>query len=519
MNNSRTKNAVRNIFSGFFNRIIMMVFLFIIRTVIIKTLGSEYLGINSLFTSILQVLNLAELGFSSAIVYSMYKPIAEKDNKTICALMNLYKKIYTIIGIVILTVGICIMPFLKYLIKGSYPADINLYVVFALYLINTSFTYFLFAYKSAILVANQRSDITNNVLTFTSLIQYILQIIVLFITRNYYMFMIANIITTALNNIIVAIIAKKQYPEISCQGEVNEEIKKDLKKRTSGLMINKICQTTRNSLDSIFISAFLGLNMVAIYNNYYTIMSAVVNVFGIMINAIIAGVGNSIVTESKEKNYKDMNKFNFMYMWLVGLSTICLLCLYQPFMKVWMGDSMLLPFGMVILFCIYFYALKMGDIRAVYSDAKGLWWENRYRAIAESIANVVLNFVLGKIWGIYGIIIATLISLVIINYIYGSQILFKYYFTQVSVKDFFKRHIEYIITTVAIAVITYYICNKILLNGILEIIVKLCICLIIPNIFYYLIYSKTKIFKESNEFVKDNIINKKESKNEDFISK
>ena len=170
----RTKNAVRNLVFGFINKMIIMLFPFVIRTIIIRELGAGYLGLGSLFTSILQVLNLAELGFSSAVVFCMYKPIAEKDSETICALLNLYKQIYRIIGIVILVIGLALTPFLPYLIKGTVPNGINIYILYYIYLFNTAITYFLFAYKSTLLVAHQRNDVVSNISSLTNILQYFL---------------------------------------------------------------------------------------------------------------------------------------------------------------------------------------------------------------------------------------------------------------------------------------------------------------------------------------------------------
>lgn len=511
MAGSRTKNALRNMLFGFFNKIIILLFPFIIRTIMIKSLGSEYLGLNSLFTSILQVLNLAELGFSSAIVYSMYKPIAENNTKKICALMNLYKKIYRIIGTIIFLSGLILLPFLKYLIKGSYPSDINIYLLYLIYLFNTTITYYLFAYKSALLTAHQRSDITSGIQSITSIVQYLLQIFILAILKNYYFFITIQIFTTILNNIWIALYTNKKYPNYLCDGEITKEEKNDIKKRVAGLVVQRICGTTRNSLDSIFISAFLGLNIVAIYSNYYSIMNSIIGIMSIITTAIVAGIGNSIVTESEEKNYNDMNKFNFIYMWISGWCTICLACLFQPFMKLWMGEKYMFSYPMVILFCVYFYSLKMGDIRAAYSDAKGLWYENRYRAIAETVANIFLNLLLVHFLGIYGIILGTLISLLIINFGYGSQILFKHYFVNQKMSEYFLYHLKYFITTLIICIITYFICSFIDTKLVYELIIKAIILVIVPNILYLVFYSKTKMFNESKElFI--NIIYKIKSK-------
>ena len=514
---SRTKNAIRNIIWGFINKFIVVLFPFLIRTIIIKQLGSEYLGLNSLFTSILHVLNLTELGFSSAIVFCMYKPIAENNKELICALMNLYKKIYRIIGCIILGVGIVLTPFIHIFIKGTYPADINIYILYLIYLFNTAITYFLFAYKSTLLTAHQRSDITSNVNSIIFILQYLLQIIVLFVFRNYYIFIIINVLTTIMNNLICAYIASKKYPEYIPKGTVDKKTKGIIKQKVTGLMIQRICATTRNSLDSIFISAYIGLSTVAIYNNYYAIMNALIGIMSIITSAITAGIGNSIVTESVDKNYNDMNKFNFIYMWISGWCTICLLCLYQPFMKIWMGQEYMFSNEIVVLFCIYFYSLKIGVIRGAYSDAKGLWWENRYRAIAETIANIALNWILVHFFGVHGIILATLISILIINFGYGSQILFKHYFTNKKSIEYFRSHGVYAIVTLIIACITYGICLLIPIEGIMGLIVKLIICIIIPNILYLIIYVKTKIFNEAKKFIFGILSRKyKNKKGEDY---
>lgn len=497
----RSRNALRNITWGLVNRIVTLLFPFALRTILIYTLGSEYLGLNSLFTSILTVLNLAELGFSSAIVFSMYKPIAENNTNEICALMAYYKKAYLLIGIIILVCGLILTPFLTRFISGNYPRDINLYGLYLLFLVNTSVSYFMFAYKVSILTAHQREDILNKVDIVLRIFIYSLQLIVLIKFRNYYLYVFTNILYTVMNNIVCTIISYKKYPQYKCKGELDKESRKKLKRNIGGLMIGKICVVSRNSFDNIFISAFLGLQIVAIYGNYYYIMNAIIGVLSIFMNAVSAGIGNSVASETVEKNYKDMNTIVFIYEWIAGLCTVCLFCLYQPFMKIWMGDKMLFPMIDVVLICMYFYSLSMGDVRSRYSNAAGLFWESRHYVLMEAVINVCLNYFLGRFFGVHGIILATLATILFINFGWGSYIVFKFYFKQFSVVEFYLRNLLYFIVTVLAITITCFIVKYIPDEGGVTFLAKSIICCIIPNIIYLLAYKKTIVFNDARQML------------------
>ena len=421
-----------------------------IRTVLIKKIGIEYAGLNSLFSSILQVLNLTELGFASAVVYSMYKPIAEDDKDTICALLNFYKRVYFIIGLVILVLGTAVTPFLPRLIKGNVPQNINIYVLYSIYLVNTSLSYLLFGYKNSLLNAHQRRDVISNILTITQGLMNICQLIILVTIKNYYLYVIMMPVFTVLNNVLVGIATKRMFPEYSCKGKLDISVKKDIRKKVAGLMISKLAQTSRNSFDSIFISAFLGLAMTTIYSNYLLVISAITGILNIVINSLQAGVGNTLQTETKEKNYENLKKFNLLYTLFVGWCTTCMLCMYQSFMELWLGKDFLLPFGAVVLLCLYFYILKAGDINSLYYNASGMWWHGKYRAITEALLNLLGNFILVKYIGIYGIVISTVIT-AIIGHFWNGQFLFKLYYKN-------NKMIRYFLFEGMIAVMSFSIC-------------------------------------------------------------
>lgn len=483
MGENRVKNIKRNVLYGLINKIITLGLPFAIRTIIIYKLGVEYLGLSSLFSSILQVLNMAELGFSSAITYNLYKPMAKNNTDQICALMALYRKIYKAIGVGILIVGFAIMPALPKLIKGDSPQDINIYILYIIYLVNTSISYLFFAYKNVLLTVSQRQDILSNIDTALVLIKSVLQILLLYIVPNYYIYIIWNPIVTLVNNLIVAHITNKKFPDYVCRGRLEKGELKSIIQLVEGSAIGKIGLVARNSFDSIIISAFLGLVEVAIYSNYFYILNAVGSITSTVIQAVTASVGNSIVTESVEKNYGDFKRLNFYYNWICSWCTICMLCLYQPFMKIWVGDDLCASSVTVILFCIYFYIGQIGQVRSVYATASGIWWEFKYLQIGEMIDNLALNFLFGYLWGMNGIILATIITVFIFSVVgIGAKTLKKYF--KKSFKEYFLLLLVYAIITVIVAGITYFICMLYSGNNITVFAVRLMICCIVPHIFF-----------------------------------
>lgn len=480
---------------GLLNRFISLAMPFINRTVFIYILGAEYLGLNSLFASILQMLSLAELGVGGVIVYHMYEPIARNDRAAICALLNLYRRIYRIIGTAILVVGLCLIPFLPQLIHGDVPADVNLYVIYGLYLINTVISYWFFIYKASIPNAFQRADLVSNIATLVQIVQAVAQIAVVYFMQSYYAYLIVMPLATLLNNFLIAYVVGRYYPQFHCAGKVAPEIVRDIKIKVAGMMIHRVCGTTRNSLDSICLASFVGLVITGIYNNYYYVIASVTSFFAIFSTAVVAGVGNSIVLYDTEKNYQDMRRINFLYMLLAGWSSVFLLLLYQPFMQIWVGEDMMLPFGMAVLFMLYFYVLKMGDIRALFVDAAGLWWEQRWRAIAETIANLVLNIALGLYFGVWGIVIATLISLFCINFCWGSRIVFDCYFKNGKAGEYYRDHAIYFVVMSVVVSICYAIGSAFELNVYFAFAYRFIVAFIVPPVLFYLCYRHWSVAK------------------------
>lgn len=484
---SRSDNVVRNLVWGFSQKTISLLLPFLTRTVLLKVLGADYLGLNSLFISVLNIMSLAELGVSDAIISTMYKPIATGDTKTICALMNFYKKIYRIIGCAIFVMGLCATSFIDKLIKGTPPPDVNIRILFLVYLFNTSVSYFLFAYKNCLFIAHQRNDVISKIGTMLLLIQNLVQIILLFAFKNYYCYVIVLPLISVLSNILTALLANRIFPQYSGCGELHEKEKQEIKKKTLGLLLARVSATIRSSIDSIFISAFLGLTVVAMYSNYFYVCTSVAGIIRIIETSLIASVGNSIVTENIEKNYNDFNKFTYILQWIVGWCSICILCLIQPFMRLWVGEKLMFNDTMAVLTAIYLFVSCICLIRSIYTQALGMWWNLRYISIFDIMINTILNLLMIKLWGAYGILTATITDIVIVSIPWTTFCLFRDYFGTKYYKNYMFRYFRFFVFASAVGILTYFTCGLINYSDLrLEIGGKLIVCILVPNIFYYL---------------------------------
>ena len=474
----RTQNAVRNIIFGVLYRIVSIVLPFITRTAILYILGAKYLGLGSLFSSILSFLSLTELGAGQAMVYSMYKPIAQNDRKMLKALVKLYRDFYRLIGTVIFVLGLCLMPFLRSLIHDTIPSDINLYLLYLIYLLNACLNYWLFAYKGSILSAHQRNDIGSKIAMVVTPLSYLVMIPCLLLTKNYYWYIIWVPVFTVVTNIVQAVYVDRHYPDLMPEGEVDPELKRSLFKKTGALIGTKLNTVVLNAADNLVMTAFIGLTAAAMYGNYHYIMSSITGFLGIFYASMTAGLGNSLAVESLEKNYRDFGIFSFANSWMTGWCTVCLVCLYQPFMRIWAGESLMFPFSIVLLFGLYFYVYQIRKIPVTYKDAAGIWWEDRFRPYVCMVTNVVLNIWMVQVIGIAGIILSTVFSL-FISIPWENHTIFKYVF-HCSAGEYYGKMTLYFLTMLLGGLLCFALC-ALLPQGVLGLIGRAFLCLIVPN--------------------------------------
>ena len=431
------------------------------------------------------------------MTFSMYKPIAEDDKDKICALMKLYRLYYRVIGIVVGVIGLSLLPFIPSLIKSDLPENVNVYVLYLMNLFATVLTYWLFAYRNCILTAHQRIDVPHKIALITDTMKYIVQVFVLFLFHSYYLYVLAILFTQVINNCTTAYMSTKLYPQYSPKGDMGKSEVRFINGRIRDLFTSKLGGVILNSSDSIVISAFLGLNMLTIYQNYYFIISAIMGFVTIIFTSISAGIANSLVTETLDKNFNDMKKLCFMISWIAGFCCACFLAIMQPFMEIWMGKALMQDFLFVIFFCMYFYIMEIMTVINVYKDSAGLWHEDRLRPLASAIANLLMNVIMVQFWGLYGVILSTVLAVVLVSMPWLMNNLFSLLFTREHLKIFLKKNAKYLCIVVLVLVFNTFICSFINIGLWGTVIIRLAICIIVPNILFYLIYRRTEEFKQS----------------------
>lgn len=491
---SRTDNVIRNTIWGNINKIISLLLPFVVRTILIKVLGEQYLGISSLLISVINVLNLADLGFSSAIVFSMYKPFYENNTEVICALLGFYRKIYCYVGMIITVVGLTLLPLLHFLIEGDFPADLNLYIIYAIYLFNTVIPYFIFGYRVSIFYASQRNDIYFKILSAVTVIQYLIQILVLLILENYYAYIVVQSCIVIIQYFAVYSFSKKYYPFYNPNGKICEDLKRDIFHRVFALLGHKIGGTIIISIDSIIISSYLGLILLGKYSNYYYIVNSIIGITNIVIQASLSSIGNKILSDKPSDNYETFQHLSFAWNWVVSWCTICFVCLFQPFIQLWVGTEYILPFYVVVVLSTYYYAWQFRVMGHNFKDSAGLWNDDFAKPYIGMVANLILSILLVKITNdVIGVLIPTICVMVLLYFPWETVIIFRKIFNCKS-NRYLQQCAIFLLLTIVLVLSTNWICSLLPDIGVISFIIKIIICFIFPNVVLIALFLKNKNF-------------------------
>ena len=490
---SRTSNMIRNISFSFLGQGIGILASFIVRIVFIRILGSTYLGLDGLFSNILTVLSLTELGVGTAITYSLYRPLAEKDHEKLKSLMFVFKKVYTIIGIIIFGIGFLLTPFLSFFINDM-PDIKGLEFIYALYVTNTAVSYF-FSYKRNLILADQNRHIETIYRYGFYIGMNIIQIIYLLISHDYFGYLIIQVIMTILSNWALSSKADKMYPFLKEKNvkKLSKKEKREIVKNTKGLMIQKVGNVVVNSTDNIIISKFVNLASVGLYSNYRLVTYALSIVINQLYTKLTPGIGNFFIDQDESRRIELFKKSNFITFWLSYFCSICLIVLFNDFIYMFAGKEYIFSLSVVFIIVFNFYFTVMRKVVISFREAAGLFYKDRYRTIVEVISNLVISIILAKYLGVFGVFIGTAISYFSLSFWVEVYVLFKDGLKS-KVSKYYLDYFSKMILTLIVGFILYYLCSFIGGNILLSFILKCIICLIVPNIIFILVYRNTSEF-------------------------
>ena len=498
---TRSDYSMLNIVAGMGGYAINLIMGIICRMVFTRTLVADYLGINGLFTNILSMLSLAELGIGSAIGYALYKPLATDDKPKIASLMKFYARCYRVIGVVVAVLGVCLIPFLHLLIQDPPAIDENLYIIYLFYLFNTASSYF-FSYRGALLTAAQQNYLVVGISYLVMIAQSIIQIVLLLTTGNYMLYLLVLVVGGLSYNIIISHVAKKKFPYIAEKNiaPLDGEDKKSLTSNIRALTIWKLSGLLVNQTDNMIITFFNGLVTVGLASNYTLLSGNLTSLLNLIFNGISASVGNHNALETTEHKYSLFQSINLANFWLFGWAAIGIFVCSTDLVHLLFGESYRLPVEIPLIIAINFYMVGMQNAVWTYKNTMGIFRQGRYLLFFTAAINLVMSIWLGKLWGLFGILLATAISRLFTNTWYDPYAIHKYGFER-SVLPYYLRYLVYTLICVATGGVCFSLCSLLSFSLVINVILKIVICSVIPNLVFLLCFFRRPEFKYLWSFV------------------
>lgn len=492
---NRTQKSVKNMTIGMLSQLFTLWLSFVSRTVFIKFLTAEYLGISGLFSNVLTVLSFAELGIGDAMTYAMYKPVKEDNRKLVNQLMVVYKKAYTGIAVVVGAIGLGLSFFLSFIIAE--PPDIpeSLQLIFWLYVVNNMASYIL-TYKKSILIAYQENYIVSEVQQIASLIQQIAQMIVLCFTKQYILYLIIQILCTILNNIIISVVVKKRYPWINEKDgeELPQEVSKEIFKNVKALSISKIAGVVSNGSDNIIISKFVGLSSVGVASNYTMIINSLNGILWNGLSSLTSSFGNFNVDSTIGQRRKLFNELFLCSYWLYGFMTIGIITLANSIVQLWVGSNYLVPQGVVLALVLITYISGVNFPVYTYQSTLGMFDKMKIPYVLFAVFNILLSILLGKNWGLFGVYIATSITRLCTSEVSSGYYVYRYGL-KLSPLKYLKKYVIYFLILILNILVTNYAVSLVQIAGIIGFSIKVVTCTVVCNAIYFVCFFRTTEFR------------------------
>ncbi len=492
---TRTEYSVMNTSVAIVARMSAILMGFLTRIVFTRVLSEGYVGINGLFTDILNILSLSELGVGTAITYALYGPIARKDIKRQQILMRMFRTFYRVTAVIVLVTGLVLIPFLDILMKDRPDVD-HLILIYLLYLMNSVISYLLI-YKKTLVDAHQMNYLT--VLNHNGflILQDILQIIVLLLTKNFILFLIIAVVCTVAANVTMSRKAERLFPYLKepCKEKLPKEERQDIIKNVKAMLMHKMGNIVVSNTDNLLISSFVGVISAGVYSNYYLIIGSVRQVLDQAFQGVAASIGNLGMTEEKEKVHQVFLQLFFIGQWLYGLAGICLYEMLNPFVEIAFGKKYLFPVSVVLVLCVNFSINGAKKSVTIFKESVGLFWNDRYKAIVEAVLNLGISIALVIRFGITGVFLGTIISALMTSVWIEPYVIYKHSFASPPV-EFFLTYGKNLVVMGIVWWCTDWCCMRLDGTAFVNLVFRLAVCMVVPNLLLWLFYRRTEEWKQ-----------------------
>ncbi len=445
MGESRTRNSIKNAFISVSAKLLAMLCGFAVRTVFLRYLGAQYTGVSSLFTDILNILSFSELGVGTAISFAFYKPIAEKDEYRIAQLMKLCKYIYIAISCVVLILGLCFLPFLKYLVTDVPEIKESISTIYIMYVVKTAFSYLLI-YKSTLVIARQKQYIVSAVDGICNVAKTLLDIILLIVTKDFMVYLVLELVRVVVTNLIISWYADREIGKQHKKVPVDFSDLKKLFTDVKNICVYRISGIVLNSTGSLIVSWVMNVEAVAFLSNYNLIFNSVNNIAFQGLSAITASVGNLAVVKTKKEQKNAFQTINFLcYVFAAVTSTGLCLCT-NPFIEILWGKKYVLDYSIVSMLCMNSFIVNMYMAVDIFRTANGVFKKGRFRPLATAAINLIVSFFAVQYLGLFGVLLGTVIARVTTQLWYDPKIVFNTVFED-SAKSYYTKYLSYFGTT------------------------------------------------------------------------
>lgn len=518
MSGNRTKKSAINMSVSVITRLVALVMGFVSRSIFLRFLSVEYLGINGLFSNILLILSFAELGLGNVMLYNMYKPIKENDEEEICSLLLLYKKAYTVIAVIVLVVGICLTPCLKWLITDAPDIDESITVIYWLYIFNTASSY-LFSYKQSVLNADQNAYIVSLVTSIMSILMNVVHIAVLYLTHSYYVYLIATVAGSIATNAILAVYVDHKYPYIKKKDvrPIPKEKRKQIVKDVKALAISKVAGVACNGTDNIIITKMVNVSSVGLASNYTTLINSANGIVYQAVSGLTGSIGNLNAEDDTAARGRVFDQVFMLCYLLYSYLSVGLIVLSDVFIgDVWLGNEFLLPSTASLMLVLIIFQSGMNYTPYTFRTTLGYFEVMKYVYVGTAILNIGLSILLAKFWGITGVYAATILSKALSSEIGDGYYTYKYGLRR-PVWQFFAKYACYCLLLAVSCVVCKWAIGLVAMSGIVGFLCKGVVLSVVWLLLHIIVFFQNKNFRELLNRARWIIHSKKKKGESDYV--